>query len=137
MLPDCRVETFPAFIMTKDWAGLMFGTPQEGERALQAAHLDYFLYTREDGIRDILPASALFSPDNIANYLGIRWSDGTTYLLTWLGPGIQPLDAAWVADYRRAVAQSGTVQSFPYDDFKRIFARLNATPHPWRAIQLP
>jgi hypothetical protein len=81
--------------------------------------------------------SPLFSPDNIAQNLGVRWTDGTTTLLTWLGPGVQPLDKAWLADYRHAVEESGTARSFPYEAMKKIFARLNATPHPWRPFQLP
>jgi len=137
MLPDCRVETFPAFIITRDWDRMMFGTPNEAKQTLHAAHLDYFLFTREDGIRDILPLSPLFSPGTIGRYLGIRWTDGTTSLLTWLGPGVQPLDQAWIADYRHAVEDSGTVRSFPYEAMKQIFAGLNATPHPWRTFRLP
>ena len=104
---------------------------------LHAAHLDYFLFTREDDIRDPLPLSPLFSPDTIGRSLGVRWTDGTSSLLTWLGPGVTPLDAAWIADYRRAVQQSGAVQSFPYEAMKQVFVRLNATPHPWTAFRLP
>jgi hypothetical protein len=137
MLPVCRVETFPSFLMTRNWDRVMFGTADEARQMLHAAHLDYFLFTREDDIRDPLPLSLLFSPDTIGRSLGIRWTDGTTSLLTWLGPGVTPLDAAWIADYRRAVQQSGAVQSFPYEAMKQVFLRLNATPHPWSAFQLP
>jgi hypothetical protein len=137
MLPDCRVETFPSFLMTHNWDRVMFGTADEARQMLHAARLDYFLFTREDDIRDPLPLSPLFSPDTIGRSLGIRWTDGTTSLLTWLGPGVVPLDAAWIADYRRAVQQSGAVQSFPYEAIKQVFVRLNATPHPWTAFRLP
>ena len=137
MLPDCRVETFQSFLMTHNWDRVMFGTADEARQMLHAAHLDYFLFTREDDIRDPLPLSPLFSPDTIGHSLGIRWTDGTTSLLTWLGPGVAPLNAAWIADYRRAVQQSGAVQSFPYDAMKQVFVRLNATPHPWSAFRLP
>ena len=65
----------------------MFGQPEEAKRALQAADLNYFLFTREDSIADPLPLSPLFTPDNIGRYLGVRWTDGTSVLLTWLGPG--------------------------------------------------
>ena len=82
-------------------------------------------------------ACPLFSPDTIGRSLGIRWTDGTTSLLTWLGPGVAPLDAACIADYRRAVQQSGAVQTFPYEAMKQVFVRLNATPHPWRTFRLP
>jgi hypothetical protein len=137
MLPGCLVESFPSFLMSDHWDRVMFGPPEEARETLHAAHLDYFLFTLEDDIRDPLPLSALFSADNIGRFLGIRWTDGTTSLLTWLGPGVTPLDQAWIANYRRAVERSGTVQSFPYAAMKRIFAELDATPHPWRALQLP
>jgi len=137
MLPDCLVESFPSFLMTRHWDRVMFGTPDEAKQTLHVAHFDYFLFCREDGIRDPLPLSPLFSPDNIADYLGIRWTDGTTALLTWLGPGVLPLDQSWIADYRRATQQSGAVQSFPFQAMKGIYAALDATPHPWRSFKLP
>ena len=96
-----------------------------------------FYFTREYSITDPLPLSPLFTPDNIGRYLGVRWTDGTSVLLTWLGPGVQPLTPAWLAAYREAVINSGTVASFPYDLMKQIFARLHKTPHPWPAFQLP
>jgi hypothetical protein len=136
MLPDCVVESYPSFLMTHHWDRVMFGTPDEAKATLHAEHLDYFLFSRDADIRDPLPLSPLFSADNIGRSLGIRWADGTTSLLTWLGPGIAPLDQAWIADYRRAIGRSG-VQSFPYAELQRIFARLEATPHPWRTLRLP
>jgi hypothetical protein len=138
MLPDCRVETWPAFTTTRDWDRLMFGTPEEGRAALRAAGLDFFLFSTDLLLNnDPLPRSPLLAPDNIASYLGMRWTDGTTTLLTWLGPGVTPLDPEWVARYRRAVAESGSVQSFPLDQFRTIYANLRATPHPWRSFVLP
>jgi hypothetical protein len=44
---------------------------------------------------------------------------------------------AWLADYRRAVESSPYVKNFPYADMQAIFARLRATPHPWRSFPLP
>jgi hypothetical protein len=138
MLPDCDVEVWSGFTTTRDWDRLMFGTPEEGRAALQAERLDHFLFSTELWLNnDPLPRSPLFAPDNIAKYLGMRWTDGTTTLLTWLGPGITPLDAQWVARYRRAVEESAFVQTFPLDEFKAIYARLRATPHPWRSFVLP
>jgi hypothetical protein len=136
MLPDCNVETYDSFALP-GWDEVMFGSPADGRRALQASRHNYFLFSRELPLDDYLPLSPLFSPDNIAQNLGVRWTDGTTTLLTWLGPGVQPLDKAWLADYRHAVEESGTARSFPYEAMKKIFARLNATPHPWRPFQLP
>src|SRR5262249_45743683 len=87
--------------------------------------------------RDPLPLSPLFSPDNIARYFGIRWTDGTTTLLTWSGPDTTPLDEAWVREYRRAVAQAEWLGRFPNAEMRAVFERLRATPRPWRSVELP
>jgi hypothetical protein len=138
MLPDCRMEAYSSFIMASRWDRVMFGSAEEGRRILQAAGINYFFFSKELEIRDPLPGSPLFSPDNIARYLGARWTDGTSTLLTWLGPpDVRPLDDAWVADYRRAVSQSATVATYPYGAVKDIFARLYALPHPWRSFAMP
>lgn len=126
MLPDCLVESYFSFIMARDLDRIMFGQPQQAKQTLQAAGLNYFLFSREFVIRDPLPRSALFAPDNIARYLGIRWTDGTTALLTWLGPDVQPLDAGWLAAYRAAVERSQTAPQFPYQEIKDYLARLRA-----------
>jgi len=136
MLPDCRMETYREYALP-GWPTIMFGSPEQAQHDLQASDHNYFLFVRNVPIVDCLPLSPLFSPDTIARFLGIRWTDGETALLTWLGPGIQPLDAAWLDDYRKAVEQSGTVRNFPYEAMKQIFARLEATPHPWRSFALP
>ncbi len=136
MLPDCRMESWPSYAMTPDWDRLMFGSAEEGRAALQNAQLDYFLFSAELYLEDPLPLSPLFAPDNIAHYLGLRWTDGTTSLLAWLGPGVTPLDDAWVAKYRRVVAESPAMQNFPLEPLRAIYARLRATPHPWKSFPL-
>ena len=137
MLPDCRIESVDSFTLGAGWADVMFGSPEDARAALQASGHNYFLFSSELRVDDYLPRSPLFSPDNIGRYFGIRWTDGTTTLLTWLGADTAPLDQDWIATYRRAVEQSPVVQSFPYDDMKAIFARLAAMPRPWRALDLP
>jgi hypothetical protein len=137
MLPDCKMMNFLYFIMTPSWERLMWGTPEEGRTALRAAGLNYFLYSRDLLIYDPLPLSPLFSPDNIARYFGIRWTDGTTTLLTWAGSGTTALDEEWVADYRQSVATSRFVQGFPNAALKTFFEQLSASPHPWRPIEPP
>ena len=139
MLPDCLMETYPAFTMGRDWDRLMFGTAEDGREVLQSAGLNYFLFSRELatnlGLVDILPRSELFSPDNINRYLGIRWTDGKTALLTWAGNDTVPLDSEWLADYRRAVESSQTENAFPYVAMKNIYIGLHAKPHPWRSFE--
>jgi hypothetical protein len=129
MLPDCLIASYPAFLMGRDWDRVMFGEPEEAKEALQKAGINYFLFTKESQFSDPLMTAPLFSPDQISRYVGIRWTDGTTALLTWLQPGMQPFDESWLEPYRQ-VAET----AMPVDGVKDIFARLRATPHPWRAV---
>jgi hypothetical protein len=137
MLPDCRFQHHAPFIMAGDLDRVLFGTPEEGMKILQAAGHNYFLFSRELPMNDWITLAPLFSPDNISRFLGIRWTDGTTALLTWLGPDTVPLDQSWLADYRKAVTTSPTVQSYPFAAMRKIYERLRATPHPWRSFELP
>lgn len=132
MLPDCFVASYPGFLMGRDWDRIMFGTPEEAKGALQKAGINYFLFSKELKSADPLLTAPLFSPDLISRYLGIRWTDGTTALLTWLDPDIQPFDESWLQAYRRTAATASSVEYL-----KDVFARLHATPHPWRAVTLP
>jgi hypothetical protein len=136
MLPGCRMESFRDFVVPH-WQQVMFGSPEQARQALQASNHNYFLFSRDLPLIDPFPFSPLFSPDNIDRYLGIRWTDGRTALLTWLAPGVQPLDADWIAAYRRSISQSDLIRLYPYDDLKSIFARLQATPHPWKPFPVP
>lgn len=133
MLPDCDMRAFPNFIMVRDWDRLMWGTPEEGRQLLQDAGLNYFLVSNELPISDPLPLSALFAPDNIGRYLGIRWTDGITSLLTWVGPETTPIDADWIAAYRRAIGfRLSAPAHFPTAAVKAVFDNLRASPHPWQ-----
>jgi hypothetical protein len=112
LLPGCLWETDRSFPGSPHMFDVLFGSPDRARDILQREGLNYFLYSRDLQIRDVLPAAELFSPERIADYLGIKWTDDTTYLLTWLGPGIQPLDADWLARYRQQVSESGEVAGF-------------------------
>jgi hypothetical protein len=135
MLPGCRIESETSFLLPQADA-ILFGSPEQARSALQASGHNYFLFSRELPVADDLISSALFSPDDIAGYLGTKWTDGTTTLLTWLGPGVQPLGQDWIASYRAAVQPFRTQNSF-YETLRQVFAQLNATPHPWRPFPLP
>lgn len=132
------MQTFPAFTTGRDWDVLTFGTPEQGREVLQQAGLNYFLFSRSLAkilsVPDVLPNASLFRPENIASILGVKWTDGDTVLLTWLAPGIEPLDQAWIADYKRALEQTPPVASAQMEP---IFRSLRATPHPWHSFKLP
>lgn len=137
MLPDCIMEAFMSFNMTKRWDEVMFGSPEKAREVLQAAGINYFLFSSELTITDPIPRSRLFSPDNIANNLALRWTDGTTSLLTWPGPDTQPLDDAWLAKYRKSVADLHSFPASYIDMLHGIYERFYAMPHPWKPIALP
>lgn len=136
MLPGCRMETIFSFIMSPRWLDVMFGPADEARRILQEEGLNYFLFTRGIEIRDPLPRAELFSPDNLARYFDVAWTDGETILLTWRGQGTAPLDLSWVAEYRNTAITSATVTNYPYELMKHIYGYLQKTPHPWTAATL-
>jgi hypothetical protein len=137
MLPGCRIETNFSFLMSPRWADVMFGTPEEARRVLQAEGLNYFLYWPATDIRDPLPLSQLFSPDNIGRYFGIAWTDDDAVLLTWREASALPLDDFWTDHYRASVKASGSVSGYPYAAMKSLYEQLQKTPHPWRRLELP
>jgi hypothetical protein len=102
MLPDCNVQGVSSFRFSPSWNRVYFGTAQEARDILQAEGLNYFFFSKELRIpaADPLPTSPLFAPDSMKRYLGIRWTDGTSYLLTWSGPGIEPISAQFLDDWR-------------------------------------
>ena len=76
---------------------------------MHSAGLNYFRRSRQLDIRDAVPAFGLFSRDHTGDYLGIKCTDGTTFLLTWLGPDVEPLNLNWLADYRLQVSRLGEI----------------------------
>lgn len=142
MLPGCQMETILSFRMTDNWFRVMFGSADEAKRVLQRAGINYFLYSRELagpglGITDPLPLSNLFSPEHIAEHLALRWTDGTTSLLTWPGPDTRPLDNDWMAGYREGIKNSTKIKGFPLNAVRDVYQRYDAMPHPWKPIPLP
>jgi hypothetical protein len=133
MLPDCDIDVFFYGPMTGEDERVFFGSPEEARRALQKAGLNYFLISSELNISDPM-ASPLFAPSNIAKYLGLRWTDGTTSLLTWLGPNTTPLSPTWLATYCRVVGRGSGLY---YGAMRKVFADLHARPHPWGRLDLP
>jgi hypothetical protein len=143
MLPGCDWESDRSFSVSPHMFDIVFGTPEQARDILKREGLNYFLYSRELQIRDIMPATSLFSPEHIGDYIGVKWTDGTTYLLTWLGPGIQPLTADWIAEYRSKISESDEIASFWQNrpDFLEVYSHLKSDnptwgyqlQRPWRA----
>jgi hypothetical protein len=103
MLPHCRSETDFSFVLSPNLPAVLLGPAAAARDILRREGLDYFFYTTAMPLDDLLPFADLFAPGRIADYIGVRWTDGTSYLLTWLGPGVTPLSAEWLAQYGDAV----------------------------------
>jgi hypothetical protein len=135
VIPDCRIMSALTAILVPEFDRVLWGTPEEARARLQQAGLNYFMFSSDLPPRSPLTGSLLFSPDNIGRNLGIRWTDGTTTLLTWPGPDTVPIDDKWLAEYRRALA---LIPNRSWDgELKAIFDRLHGVPHPWHPSDLP
>lgn len=120
MLPDCNFQGYFSFIFSPRWRTVYFGSPEAGRAVLQGENLNYFFFSNKMQITDPIGHAPLFSPDNIAKYLAIRWTDGSNYLLTWPGPETRPLDDGFIAAYRDLTFKSDTYWDFNVEQWKAI-----------------
>jgi hypothetical protein len=102
MLPDCNVQKYLSVRFSPSWQTVYFGSPDQAVSALRAEGLNYFFFSAELPMRDPLPLTPLFAPAAIGKYLAIRWTDGTSYLLTWPGPDTTPIDQKFLSAYANA-----------------------------------
>ncbi|MFA4987575.1 MAG: hypothetical protein WC712_13415 [Candidatus Brocadiia bacterium] len=140
MVPGCRVESVISFMMSRHLNEILNGHPDQARAILQQEGLNYFLFSKEFRLLDLLPYSRLFAPDTIAEYLGIRWTDGKTYLLTWRGPGTTAIGADFLDAYTDRVTQP----EHPWFRFRKLLPYMNtvmtglaASPHPWEPMDFP
>jgi hypothetical protein len=146
MAPGCHIESVMSFSTSPRLDQIMGGTPEQARDLLQHTGLNYFLFSSDRRLLDMLPYSPLFQPSTIAEYLGIKWTNGTSYLLTWKGVGVAPLDAAFTTAYAARYAEPQSPM-FLYGDLARYMAestaRLRApdaapdTAFTWRVPPLP
>jgi hypothetical protein len=106
MLPDCRPETMSSFRLSPRALDILLGPADQAKAILQEENLNYFLVGMDSNPNDRLMCSALFSPDQIGQRLGIKWTDGTHSLLTWRESAAQPLSPEWLATYREAAKRA-------------------------------
>ena len=105
MVPGCWMQSVVSFKMSGRLDEIVTGPPDRAKELLQEAGLNYFLISQDARLLDLLPYSKLFAPDTIGRYLGIKWTDGTAFLLTWSGPGITPLTPEFFNVYRELFAR--------------------------------
>jgi hypothetical protein len=120
MLPECNVQGLSSFRFSPSWQKVFFGSPDEAIDALKSENLNYFFFSSELQMQDVLPFAPIFSPDRIDRYLGIRWTDGVSYLLTWSSSDTVPIDPKFLAEYRKSVAIDEKQVAFVSGQWRRI-----------------
>lgn len=137
MAPGCQIESIISFKLSPRMNEILNGTPQEAKKILQEEKLNYFLYTEDALLLDVLPYSHLFNPATISQYLAIKWTDGNTYLLTWPGPGTHPITPAFLRAYSKHLKKP----EHSWFRFSKSVPALNQTmktltqsPHPWHPV---
>jgi hypothetical protein len=91
MVPNCWMESVFSFKLSGKLDEILTAPPQRSKELLQAAGINYFLVLGDASLDDLLPYSPLFSRDTIGDYLNIKWTDGSAFLLTWKAPDTTPL----------------------------------------------
>jgi hypothetical protein len=115
MVPGCLIESVVSFKLSGRLDQILGGDPELAKQRLQEGGLNYFLFMKDYRIIDLLPFSRLFAPDTIGRYLGVKWTDGSTYLLTWTGPDTTPLGSDFLEAYARRRAEPDPLRWFRFD----------------------
>lgn len=122
MVPDCQVESVVSFELSPFFDEIFTASPETAKKLLQNAGINYFLFLKDVRMLDILPYSKLFAPETIGRFFGIKWTDGSAYLLTWIGPGTKPLSESFYELYARKLADHGN----PWFKFSRLAKQIGA-----------
>src|SRR5580700_2827294 len=124
MAPGCLIESVISFKMSGRLDEILGGDPDLAKQRLQEAGLNYFLFMKDYRIVDLLPFSRLFAPETIGRYLGVEWSDGSTYLLTWIGPDTRPLGPDFLEAYARRRGEPDALRWFKFDELAPLIATI-------------
>ncbi len=107
LLPTCNVQMYHSQITSKRWYDIALGSIAEGKKIMQDEGTNFFFYSLR--INTIGSADAKdqmagfydgFLPENIEDTLGILWTNGREYLLTWKEESAAPLDAPFMDAWR-------------------------------------
>jgi hypothetical protein len=124
MVPGCLIEDVISFKMSGRLDEILGGDPELAKQRLQEAGLNYFLFMKDYRIIDLLPFSRLFAPDTIGRYLGVKWSDGSTFLLTWISPDTTPIGPDFLDAYTRRRAEPDALRWFKFDELAPLIATI-------------
>ena len=124
MAPGCLIESVISFKMSGRLDEILGGDPELAKQRLQEAGLNYFLFMKDYRMIDLLPFSRLFAPETIGRYLGVKWSDGSTFLLTWIGPDTTPIGPDFLEAYTRRRAEPDVLRWFRFDELAPLIATI-------------
>jgi predicted nucleic acid-binding protein len=124
MVPGCLIESVMSFKMSGRLDEILGGDPDLAKRRLQEAGLNYFLFDKNYQIIDLLPFGRLFAPETIGLYLGVKWSDGSTFLLTWAGPQSRPIGPDFLDAYTHRLAEADPTHWFKFDELVPLIATI-------------
>ena len=124
MVPGCLIESVISFKMSGRLDEILGGDPELAKLRLQEAGLDYFLFMKDYRMIDLLPFSRLFASETIGRYLGVKWSDGSTFLLTWIGPDTTPIEPDFLEAYVRRRAEPEVARWFRFAELAPVIATI-------------
>ena len=124
MVPGCLIEDVISFKMSDRLDEILGGDPELARQRLQEAGLNYFLFMKDYRVLDLLPYSRLFAPETIGRYLGVKWSDDSTFLLTWIGPDTTPIGPDFLDAYTHLRAAPDALQWFKFDELAPLIVAI-------------
>jgi hypothetical protein len=88
----------------------MTGSPEQAKQLFQNAGVNYFLVVKNRKMGVLPSYSRLFSPETIGRYLAVKWTDGSAFLLTWIGPHTTPIGSEFLDIYKELLPVPDGVQ---------------------------
>lgn len=123
MAPGCIIESVFSFKLSSNLHRILLAKPKEAKAILQQEGLNYFLVLKNAKMIDILPYSQLFNPNNIGKHLGIKWTNGNAYLLTWSENADTKIDKSFLKMYKKLLKEA----EHPWFRFKELIPELKET----------
>ena len=134
MLPGCRLYSFFSTLASKNPIELYYASPEIEMQELKKSGIDYFIFSKDLQIGSALPKTPLFAPENIGDYMGIKWTNGSTYLLTWKGDGVKAINQIFLDDYKYQIQKSLDSNGYPFEVIHKVLMQMKDNP---TAINLP
>ena len=125
MAPGCLIESVVSFKMSGRLDEILGDDPELAKLRLQEAGLNNFLFMKDYRLLDLLPFGRLFSPETIGRYLGVKWTDGSTFLLTWTGPETTPIGSNFLDAYVRRRNELDASRWFRFDELAPLIVAIS------------